>query len=250
MKGDLPGRAQGGCPPLGITLTVGAGFGNSVGINLSGSVTLDLNTSSQPVTFTEDGTVVQPGFLLTIAGSADFLGLATATGSVTISISNSAFMMSFNVNFTIAGAINIAASGFAGIYNDGSPGVVLQLSASINASIAGGIVKINAGGDLFLNTTAISRTANGNVLGPHSFKLSLNGSPLSLLDVFKIISQLHRGHRRPDGHGDGPRHDPAGHAQRGRLLHRLLGPDELLRTQGDSLRQRVRGLEEGTSTFI
>ena len=126
---------------------------------------------------------MQPGFLFTITGSVNFINLVTATGSATISITNQAFVISFNLSLELGGALQIAASGFAGIYNDANPGLVLELNASINATIAQ-VIDLDASGTLLLNTTGTTRTANGFTLGAGSFSLMLNGS----VSIFKVLT--------------------------------------------------------------
>jgi len=52
------------------------------------------------------------------------------------------------------GPIDVAASGFAGIYNDANPGIVLRLAVSLDVNVLE-IIKINASGELRLNTTNV-----------------------------------------------------------------------------------------------
>ncbi len=184
VSGVLAVNSQGLVAALSISLNVG--FGGSLGISFSGSATLDLNTGSTAQTYVVGGQnlTVQPGFLLSINGSVSFIGLVTATGSATISITNQQFVISFNLSLSLAGSINLTASGFAGIYNDGHAGLVLELNTSIDATVAS-IISIKASGTLLLNTTNIQRSANGFTLGAGSFSLVLNGS-VSILEVLKF----------------------------------------------------------------
>ena len=92
----------------------------------------------QSVTF-GDGTVVniQPGFLLSINGEIDFIGLISASGSLTIAITSTAFTLDFNVSLQL-GPLVLTASGFAGVYYDtahNDVGLVLQLDVGINFDI-------------------------------------------------------------------------------------------------------------------
>ena len=76
-----------------LSSTLSAGFGSGVGINLTGSFLLDINTTGATATYIDNFGVshsVAPGFLMTINGGVNFLGFASATGTITISISNSA----------------------------------------------------------------------------------------------------------------------------------------------------------------
>ena len=138
-----------------ISISLNSSFGSTVGISFSGSATLELNTSNTAQTYTVGGqnVTIQPGFLFTINGSVSFGQLASATGSATISITNQQFTISFNLTFEL-GSILVAASGFAGIYNDNTPGLALELNVSLNASIAQ-VVDINATGTLLLNTSSV-----------------------------------------------------------------------------------------------
>src|SRR5262249_39044154 len=104
-------------------------------------------------------------------------GFASASGHVTVSITNNAFQLSFDVTFHL-GPLDVHGSGFAGIYNDSSPGIALNLSVSIDFDILDGIFHIGASGTLTLNTTGLTR----NGIGPHLFRLSLNGT-VSVLAV-------------------------------------------------------------------
>ena len=61
---------------------------------------------------------------------------------------------------------------------------MLQLDVNINFNILN-IVKITGTGQIRLNTTPDSHTANGVTMGAHSFELYINGT-VSLLDVIKV----------------------------------------------------------------
>ena len=81
-----------------------------------------------------------------------------------LAIRNDRFELSFDVMFNLGGALQIKAVGFAGIYNDGAPGLVLRLAVSVKVTIPDPnlpILKIEASGELLLNTTARDRNANG-----------------------------------------------------------------------------------------
>ncbi len=190
VQGLLAVNSQGLFLDLGITLM--GGFGGSIGLSFSGTATLELNTSNTPQTYTlasGQTVTIQPGFMLTIAGSVTFgpasAPLITASGSAMISITGQAFTISFNLTMELGGSISIAANGFAGIYNDGNPGLVLELSASIDANIAS-VIDIDAKGTLLLNTTGAMRTtADGLTIGANSFSLMMKGS-VSILEVLSF----------------------------------------------------------------
>src|SRR5262249_50528919 len=87
------------------------------------------------------------------------------------------------------GPLDLMASGFAGVYTTaGHAGLVLQLDVGINFNIVD-IVKISGTGQIRLNTTPDSHTANGVTMGAHSFQLYINGT-VSLLDVIKISTTV------------------------------------------------------------
>ncbi|MEP7335688.1 MAG: hypothetical protein ABI717_07900, partial [Actinomycetota bacterium] len=169
---------------LRLALTLSGGFGGSLGLQFSAGGFVELNTSSSPKTI---GSVsVAPGFRVSVNGEITFLGFASASGQITLSVSADTFELSFDVMMHL-GPIDVAASGFAGIYTGGSAankGIVLRLAVSLNVNVLE-IIKINASGELRLNTTGIARNANGVTIGARSFRLSLNGS-LRILEVIKF----------------------------------------------------------------
>ena len=89
------------------------------------------------------------------------------------------------------GPIDVAASGFAGIYagaTEAHKGIVLRLAVSIDVNVLE-IIKISASGELRLNTTNIARNANGVTIGANSFRLSLNGS-IKILEVINLSASF------------------------------------------------------------
>ena len=176
---------------LAFITTISAGamgnFGSGVGLGFNASATISFNTASFTKTI-DDGLGhtfhIQSGFLVAISGDVDFLGIVQASGSVTIAISAGQFTLDFDVDITL-GPLDLHASGFAGIYTTaGHSGLVLQLDVAINFDILD-IVKITGNGQIRLNTTPDSHTANGVTMGAHSFELYINGT-ISLLDVIKV----------------------------------------------------------------
>ncbi|MBN1192791.1 MAG: hypothetical protein JXA36_03745, partial [Coriobacteriia bacterium] len=163
-------------------------FGESIGLDFNASATLKLNTGSQTVhyvnpidsTFTAD---LEPGFELTIQGDVTFIGLASASGMVRITIKDRAFELAFEISIEL-GPLTVQASGFAGIYADDNPGFAMRLAVSLDLNLLD-IVKIKAAGELQINTTTINRNANGVILGAQSFRLLLTGS-VNILEVIKF----------------------------------------------------------------
>ena len=102
-----------------------------------------------------------------ISGSVNFLNLVSASGSITIAILSDRFTIEFDVMLTI-GPIALSAYGFAGVYADSNPGLVLRLGVSIDVNIFD-VFKIDADGELQLNTTGIEREG----IGANSFRLAL-----------------------------------------------------------------------------
>src|SRR5262249_25010745 len=100
---------------ISVSLDAGGEFGRSVGLSFQASGLLELNTAS--FTKTLDGHPVPPGFLLSISGSVEFLGLASANGSIMVSIRNGNFELAFNVDMNL-GPFTVHAAGAAGIYTD------------------------------------------------------------------------------------------------------------------------------------
>ena len=131
-------------------MSVNGDFGSAIGLSFNATGTVEINTGTFARAAGVGGPVVQPGFLLHIDGVVTFLGLATASGSIEISITNSAFVLAFDVSINL-GPFSLRATGFAGVYYDAHPGLVLRLAISIDISIAD-IIKITADGELQLNT--------------------------------------------------------------------------------------------------
>ena len=176
---------------ISLFVSIGAGafgdFGGNIGLGFSASATLTFTTASYTKTITDplgNTFTIPSGFLLSIQGGVDFLGIVQANGSVAIAINASSFTLDFNIDISL-GPIDLQASGFAGVYiTPGHAGLVLQLDVSINFNILN-IVKITGDGQIRLNTTPDSHTANGVTMGAHSFELYINGT-VSLLDVIKV----------------------------------------------------------------
>ena len=184
-------RIDGDGLELGVNLSVGAGFGSGIGLSFSANATMTFSTAG----FTKhidlgNGSVfdIAPGFLLSINGSINFIGIVSATGSVTIAISANAFTIQFDVDIAL-GPLDLQASGFAGVYTaSGHSGLVLQLDVSINFDLFD-IIKITGNGQIRLNTTPDTHVANGVTMNAHSFRLHIDGQ-VSLLDVIKLTTSV------------------------------------------------------------
>ena len=186
VNGVLAINSQGLVTELSITLGNGNTFGSGVGLNFNAMATLDLNTTgtAQSYTVGSQTITVQPGFLLSISGSISFVGLATATGSAMISITSQQFAISFNLTINFRRRSPDQCERFRRSLLRRQPRAALELNTSIDATVAQ-IINIDASGTLLLNTTSVTRTANGFTLGPNSFDLSLNGS-VSFLSVLSF----------------------------------------------------------------
>ena len=152
VTGAMRVNSSGLVTHIGVTLD--AGIGGDLGLEITGSAVIQLNTSDSTQSFElESGEIVdvRSGFLLEITGSVEFLGLASASGSVTITIVEGEFSIEFDVEIDL-GAITLDAFGFAGIFTDDNPGLVLILEVDLDVNIFE-IFKIEAGGYLELNTT-------------------------------------------------------------------------------------------------
>ena len=173
---------------LSLSASLNGDFGNSLGLDFNVTALVQLNTSGS--TKNVLGTDIAPGFLLSMHGDVEFLGFASASGDVTLRISAGTFELSFDVQVHL-GPIDVAASGFAGIYagaTEAHKGIVLRLAVSLNVNVLD-IIKINASGELRLNTTNIARNANGVTIGANSFRLSLNGS-INILEVIRLSASF------------------------------------------------------------
>ncbi|MGZ6715887.1 MAG: hypothetical protein ACXVFG_14140, partial [Gaiellaceae bacterium] len=162
-----------------LNIAAGANFGHDVGLGLSGNALVQFNTTGSNVTLL-NGVTVAPGFRLHIDAHVDFLTFVQADGSVDIAIQSNQFTLAFDVTVHI-GPIDVAARGFAGIYPDG---IALALAVSFDVNVLG-IVHIAASGELELNTTHTTKSANGFSIPGKSFRLALEGD-ISVLEVLRF----------------------------------------------------------------
>jgi hypothetical protein len=99
---------------------------------------------------------VKAGLKLNIHGTVEFLGFASASGSITITLQTGVFSIEFDVTIAL-GPLTVAARGGAAIYTDSHPGLALLLDVSIDANMFE-VIKIKASGKLQLNTSSVART--------------------------------------------------------------------------------------------
>ena len=142
-----------------IAVSVGAGFGGGVGLRITASGLLAINTGG--VAKVLGGEVVQPGFRIALTGSVEFLSLAEATGSLTISVEQGVFRMSANLEFEI-GPLSFEAGGSIAVYANG---VEASFSIGLGLNLLS-IIDLSAHGSIEFDTRAASRY----------FRLDLDGS--------------------------------------------------------------------------
>ena len=160
-----------------ISLAAGSGFGSAIDLDISGSITFQLNTSNKVKNV---GGLVDPGFRFRIQAAVTFIGFADATGVIEISINQDKFELYFDVAIAL-GPITVRATGFAGVYADG---LVLYLDVALDVNLLE-IVKMNASGKLRLNTTAAPKTIPGGISIDVGFRLAMTGQ-LKVLEVITL----------------------------------------------------------------
>ncbi|MFC1533492.1 hypothetical protein ACFL7M_09040, partial [Thermodesulfobacteriota bacterium] len=170
-----------------VALSLDAGFGGDVGISFSGDALLEVNTTGQDQTIylaNGDQVVVGEGVRVYIAGSVEFLGFASASGSVTITVNSNQLTLEFDVTIVL-GPFSLEVRGGAGVYYGSDPGLALLLDVSLDVNIFE-IFKIQASGKLHLNTSKnTTRVLSGISLAPASFRLELHGL-IKILEVLKF----------------------------------------------------------------
>ncbi|WP_207493738.1 calcium-binding protein [Yoonia litorea] len=176
---DLQGGLILGEGGLAIYANIAVDFNLANAIRVAGQGTFALSTftidKSLFIPGTGAQTVLSPGFMFEIQGSADFLGFATASGRVFIEVSASRFTVEFDLSFGLGG-LNVAAQGGLTLIYSGNTvqGFALLLNVTLDANIAGAI-DIEAGGLLMINTTSNTVTLNGRAIAEKSFSLVLTG---------------------------------------------------------------------------
>ncbi|MDB4600633.1 hypothetical protein OAG97_02815, partial [Akkermansiaceae bacterium] len=138
-------------------VSLDVGFGRDIGLGFSVSAVIQLNTTGQDEQL--GMATIPPGFLLALQGSVEFLGIATAQGSVSLFIGPDGFEFLFDVSFNIAGVLTFSAAGGAAVYVNqpaGQNGLALVLNVVVDADVT--IASFEASGLLIVNTTNIART--------------------------------------------------------------------------------------------
>ncbi|MBT8144808.1 MAG: hypothetical protein KJO55_08905, partial [Gammaproteobacteria bacterium] len=162
---------------LYVDLSIGADFGEDIGLSFSVEATLEIYIGSlaEKHLTLADGTpiVVKQGFKLRLAGEVTFLGFASASGMVTITMQAGVFSIEFDVMLSL-GPLSIAARGGAAIYTDSNPGMALVLDVSVEANLFE-VIKIKAAGTLQMNLSGQQRTLAGITMAANSFKIALYG---------------------------------------------------------------------------
>ena len=168
-------------------LKVSSSFGASVGLSMTASVVMEINTTAsvQTVYMGTSPRTVARGALVRIVGSFSFLGVLDADGYLLLQYDTAAgrFTMVGSLMVNVAQLIKSNVS--VTIIVDSS-GLVLIADVNVNASIFG-IANISAVGKLNVNTRATQyTTANGKeVLAAKSVYLKLSGS-LEIMGIFSL----------------------------------------------------------------
>ena len=161
-----------------VNLSVGGSFGGGIGLQFAATAQMMLNTTGRATTL--GATTLDPGFRLHFNGSITFLGFASASGDVDLSITPAGFQVTFAVAFNLGGLV-FRADGGAAIQSDG---IALRLAVSAKADAL--VFSVDATGTLLLNTTG--RTLIG--VGAHTFALDLTGH-VELLKILKLDAAMH-----------------------------------------------------------
>jgi hypothetical protein len=88
-----------------VDVSLGGGFGGDIGLSFNAGATLEIYIGSlnQKVLTKADGSqvTVRAGFKLNINGSVTFLGFASASGSVTITMQRDVFSIEFDITLSL-----------------------------------------------------------------------------------------------------------------------------------------------------
>src|SRR5208283_2957907 len=148
-----------------LDLNIAAGVPSNLGFSLNASFMLELNTTNNLVTLDN---IQLPAGQAMIAASGDlkFLGgVVDLSGTFDFTVNSSSLTVAVTSHVTFLGA-TFTADGFAGIYYDSHPGLVLDIDLALPGG-AQGIAPIAALGnnfvisgafDLELNTCSVART--------------------------------------------------------------------------------------------
>ena len=168
-------------------LSLDVGFGADIGIGFQASAILHVNTTGAVQTLA--GVDVNPGLKIRIEGKVEFLSFASGSGFVEINITDTAFTLEFGLNLNIGTeALSFRVAGFAGVFADDNPGLVLDLQIEVSVNFA--VIALEASGVLRLNTTDVARTgAGGQLVEANSFRLRLFGT-VSVVEVIKLEADV------------------------------------------------------------
>jgi hypothetical protein len=161
-----------------VNLSVDSSFGAAIGLTFAVNAQMQLNTTGRVAAL--GSTSIDPGFRLHFDGSVTFVGFASATGQVDLSISPAGFQLTFAVGFNLGG-LKFRVDGGAAVVSDG---FAVQLGVHVTADAL--VFSVDAVGSIGINTTG--RTLIG--IGPHTFALDVTGH-VELLKVLKLDASMH-----------------------------------------------------------
>ena len=160
-----------------VALSLDLSFGHDIGLEFHVSALLSLNTTGRVQTLGSSS--VDPGFRLHLEGSVEFLGFASASGFVDISIGPEGFILQFALDFELGG-LSFGASGGAAVLTDG-----FAMKLNVHAVADAAVFSIDARGTIQINTT--DRTVLG--VAPNSFLLDVRGH-IEILKILKFDAGL------------------------------------------------------------
>src|SRR5205807_3374964 len=82
-----------------IQVALDANFGKSIGLSFDVTALVSINTTGHSQTL--GSSTVDPGFKLDLQGDVEFLGFASASGFVDITINSNQFQLLFGLQFNI-----------------------------------------------------------------------------------------------------------------------------------------------------
>ena len=170
-----------------FVLKVNSSFGAAVGLRVSASVVMEINTTASVQTVYLGATprTVARGALVRLVGTYNFLGLLDTEG--TLFLQYDAAVGRFTMNGSlIVNVANLLNSKVAVAIVVDSTGLVLTADVVVDANVVG-IASITAVGKLYINTRATRYTTpNGKTeLAAKSVLLALSGS-LKIMGIFSM----------------------------------------------------------------
>ncbi|MEW6157129.1 MAG: calcium-binding protein, partial [Verrucomicrobiota bacterium] len=185
-SGGLIINSQGIIGRVNLSFAAGVTLGQNVGLSFSGAANFEFRINTTSATRQVNGVDVAPGVLVRLNANVTFTGFADASLLLEIKYSSGSLTIYINGTINVGGGLSVTATGFLGVYSDG---VALSATVTVNASIAGGLIRIEATGTLQFNTrTSEVNYANVNIPG-RSFKLILYGKVV-LLELFSFTSNF------------------------------------------------------------